>query len=561
MIPLRHLLEPSSCRLIQEIHQKRRSLLRLPRHRVGTVAKGLRDTVIISIVTTDTMSSDKASTPAAKTDSGNGSICAGSTKYAYNMPNDAIKVLEQGTTEFVLSLVKSDKFRYKKPEDPVKLRGRVTREERELERKIREKLADDAVAEKIKSLNETIARLEEVVGLPRQAVIEWNDAVAEEVTAPAANSTSVSGDGEDAEKMKRLEEENKRLKETVARLEDQEESRKAEMEQKAAGMAAARASKSTSGHENAEEVEKKQDLEEEVARLAQAEESRQAWLECEAAEKVAAFALIQMSTAPIDSRRSAEAGSDKAIIPGEPETAATSEPVSTPKPRNSSADIPQPAVEKLDAPTTLATSTGTSDEILAGALCGITISKTKAPTAETPAPQNQPPPNAKPSPANPFYRSDMTLALAAQNIVAYFREAADWLNFWHISTSAPMLLEISRKPASTLNRIVSHLMWTAELLRFGREGWDLRHLPDNFFEDVLPWIMVTSGKLEKLGEWKGCEGMMGRAWRDAEEVGEMLVTVRNVRVRERKEKWARGLGSRKKNTQRGSRVLGRSDKG
>jgi hypothetical protein len=531
MIPLRHLLEPSSCRLIQEIHQKRRSLLRLPRHRVGTVAKGLRDTVIISIVTTDTMSSDKASTPAAKTDSGNGSICAGSTKYAYNMPNDAIKVLEQGTTEFVLSLVKSDKFRYKKPEDPVKLRGRVTREERELERKIREKLADDAVAEKIKSLNETIARLEEVVGLPRQAVIEWNDAVAEEITAPAVNSTSVSGDGEDVEKMKRLEEENKRLKETVARLEGQEESRKAEMEQKAAGMAAARASKSTSGHENAEEVEKKQDLEEEVARLAQAEESRQAWLECEAAEKVAALALIQMSTSPSDSKKLIQGGGDGVTILAEPEAAAASEPVSTLNFRDSSADTPRPAIEKLDAPTTLANSPDTGDEVLARGLSSITISVTKAPTAETQAPQSQPPPNAKPSPSNPFYRADMTLALAAQNIVAYFREAADWLNFWYISTSAPMIIDISRKPASTLNRIFNHLMWTAEFLRFRREGWDLRHLPDNFFEDVLPLVMVTCGKLEKLGERKGCEGMMSRAWRDAEEAGEMLVTVRNVRVR------------------------------
>jgi hypothetical protein len=540
MIPLRHLLEPSSRRLIQEIHQKRYSLLRLPRHRVGTVAKGLRDTVIISTVTTDTMSSDKASTPAAKTDSGNGSIHAGSTKYAYNMPNDAVKVLELGTTKFVLSLVKSDKFRYKKPEDPVKLRGRVTREERELERKIRDKLADDAVAENIKSLNETIARLEEVVGIPQQALIGWDDAVAKEIAAPAANSTSVSGDGEDAKKIKRLEEENKCLEETVARLEGLEESRNAELEQKAAEQAAARASKSTSGLENAEEVEKEQDLEEEVARLAQAEESRQAWLECEAAEKVAALALIQMSTATIDSRLSAEAGGDKAIKPGEPETAAASEPVSTLAPRNPSADTPQSAVEKPDAPTNLGISTGTSDEVLASALSGITISRTKAPTAETPAPQNQPPPNAKPSPANPFYRSDMTLALAVQNIVAYFREAADWLNFWHISTSAPMLLDISRKPASIFNRIFNHLMWTAEFLRFRREGWDLRHLPDNFFEDVLPLIMVTCGKLEKLGEWKGCEDMMSRAWRDAEEVGEMLATVRNVRVREGKEKWTRG---------------------
>ena len=46
--------------------------------------------------------------------------------------------------------------------------------------------------------------------------------------------------------------------------------------------------------------------------------------------------------------------------------------------------------------------------------------------------------------------------------------------------------------------------------------------------------MVTCGKLEKLGEWRECEGMMAGAWRDAEEVGEMLATVRNVRARDGK---------------------------
>ena len=126
----------------------------------------------------------------------------------------------------------------------------------------------------------------------------------------------------------------------------------------------------------------------------------------------------------------------------------------------------------------------------------------------------------------------MTLAIAAQNIAAYFREAADWLTFWHISTSASVLVDMSYKPTSTPNRIFCHLRWTAEFLRFGRVGWDLRCLPDNFFEDVLPLIVVTCGKLEKLGELKGCERMMIGAWKDAEEVGEMLATVRNVRVRD-----------------------------
>jgi hypothetical protein len=202
--------------------------------------------------------------------------------------------------------------------------------------------------------------------------------------------------------------------------------------------------------------------------------------------------------------------------------------------QGSSAGTQQPSVEKLDAPTTLASPAATTEEVLASALSGIDISKAERPAIPAPKPQTQPPSKTKVRPSNPFYRSDMTLAIAAHNVAAYFREAADWLTFWHISTSASMLVDMSYKPTSTLNLIFNHLRWTAEFLRFGRVGWDLRCLPDNFFEDMLPLIMVSCGKLEKLGEWKGCGRMMIGAWKDAEEVGEMLATVRNVRVRDRK---------------------------
>ena len=199
------------------------------------------------------------------------------------------------------------------------------------------------------------------------------------------------------------------------------------------------------------------------------------------------------------------------------------------------ADNQHSTAKKLEQTATAVTSAATNDELLASALSIIDISKTEKPSVSVPKPQNQPSSNLKPSPPNPFYRSDMTLAIAAQNIAAYFREAADWLNFWHISTPASMLIDMSHKPTSTLNRIFCHLRWTAEFLRLGRTGWDLRRLPNNFFRDVLPLIIVTCGKLEKLGEMTGCEGMMIRAWKDAEEVGEMLATVWNVRARDGEE--------------------------
>jgi hypothetical protein len=510
---------------------------------VGTSAESRRDSTRepdyheiaeinhIPSVAMDIMKSEKASTPTSRTNHGTETLTGGRTNRLKDTAGNEIKTHKEDGIISVSGVLKSDRFRYRKPENPVKLQGRVLREERELARTIREKLADDAVAEKIRRLNDTIARFEEVVGLPRQALVEWN--VAEEVTATEPEPAKQLGDDTGAEKIKRLQDENKHLEETVARLEGLEISRKARLEQEVAAEKVA-----------SQEAMKEQREKEKMARLAEAEESRKAWLERETAEKLAALALIQMATGPTNSVQLVGTSGYRATVLAEPKTAATNELISDPKSGESSAEHQRPTVEKLDEPTTLhvPTSTGTSDEILASALPRINITKAKAPATVTPAPQYQTPPDAKPSPSNPFYRSEMTLGHAARNIVAYFREAADWLTFWHISTSSPILLDMSRKPASTLNQIFNHLAWTAEFLRLQRQGWDLRRLPDNFFEDVLPLIMVTCGKLEKLGEWKGCEGMMHRAWRHAEEVGEMLATLRIVRVRDGKEKWARDLG-------------------
>ncbi|KAM0707436.1 hypothetical protein Q7P35_004081 [Cladosporium inversicolor] len=237
-----------------------------------------------------------------------------------------------------------------------------------------------------------------------------------------------------------------------------------------------------------------------------------------------------------DVRKPAQAGRDKSTIPDGPgNVAAASHTVNNNnKLKGASADVQRTTAKKLDKSTTLTTPTSTTDEALASALSSITIFKAEKASTAAPNPQPQPPSNNKPSPRNPFYRPDMTLTIAAQNIHAYFLEATDWLTFWHISFSALMLIDLSQKPTSTLSRIFCHLGWTAEFLRFGRAGWDLRRLPGDFFEDVLPLIMISCWKLEKLAEWKGCGGMMIGAWKDAEEVGETLATVRNVMVRDGK---------------------------
>lgn len=200
------------------------------------------------------------------------------------------------------------------------------------------------------------------------------------------------------------------------------------------------------------------------------------------------------------------------------------------------------SAEKLVAKTAGSIS---NDELLSNALSDITISEPKPENlTRTPAPQPEKRSQAstvhpKPSRSNPFYRPDMTSAIAAQNIAAYFREAVSWLVHYHMSTPASTLVDLSRKPSSILNRIFANIHHTAEFLRFRRKGWDLRLWPDNFFEDVLPLVMITCGKLEKLGEWKGCERMMARAWKGAEEVGEVLVAVRNERMLLGRETWER----------------------
>ncbi|GAB7329278.1 hypothetical protein MBLNU13_g01084t1 [Cladosporium sp. NU13] len=233
-------------------------------------------------------------------------------------------------------------------------------------------------------------------------------------------------------------------------------------------------------------------------------------------------------------RTHTETSTQKPPLPPKP-VAAARKAVNNVKPEGPPTDVQHTTAQKLDVPTAPTTTTATTDEGLASALPDIDIFKGERPNTTAPKPPHQPPPGANSIPTNPFYRPDMTLAIAAQNIVAYFREAADWLNFWHISTSASTLVDMSHKPTSTLRRIFRHLRWTAGFLRFGHAGWDLRCLPDNFFQDVLPLIMVTCGKLEKLGELKGCEGMMNQAWKDAEEAGEMLATVWNLRARDDKE--------------------------
>lgn len=215
-------------------------------------------------------------------------------------------------------------------------------------------------------------------------------------------------------------------------------------------------------------------------------------------------------------------------------------------------------IHQKDLTSTSSAHSVSNDELLANALSKVKLSGSEvatpgAPTAinnstSTTAPKMNPTSNSqprekpKPSPDNPFYASNMTFAIAASNIVAYYHEASSWLAHWHETTPADTLVEISRKPTSTLNRIFKNLLWTWEFLLFKRAGWNLLHLPDQFFEDVLPLVDVTMQKVGWMEEWKGCALMMGKALRDVEGTREMLFIIRDARVKEGKDSWARSLG-------------------
>ncbi|KAM0699300.1 hypothetical protein Q7P36_001347 [Cladosporium allicinum] len=95
------------------------------------------------------------------------------------------------------------------------------------------------------------------------------------------------------------------------------------------------------------------------------------------------------------------------------------------------------------------------------------------------------------SPSNPFYQDEMTLAWAATNIVAYFREASEMLSDWHTTQDPSTIVASTLKKTSTLNRMWANIEWTLEFLALGREGFCLLQLPDDFFAHVLPLVEDT----------------------------------------------------------------------
>jgi hypothetical protein len=134
------------------------------------------------------------------------------------------------------------------------------------------------------------------------------------------------------------------------------------------------------------------------------------------------------------------------------------------------------------------------------------------------------------SPNNPFYQDKMTLAWAATNIVAYFREASEMLSDWHTTQDPSTIVASTLKKTSTLNRMWANIEWTLEFLVLGREGFCLLQLPDDFFAHVLPLVEDTIYWLKRIRQLNNCGLVVGRFLTGAREIQDGLLRLQTSRV-------------------------------
>lgn len=153
-------------------------------------------------------------------------------------------------------------------------------------------------------------------------------------------------------------------------------------------------------------------------------------------------------------------------------------------------------------------------------------------------------PNA--TPTNPFYATNMTLPVAAGNIIAYFREASQWLTFWRDTLSTPEFADLLRaKWDPKLKQITWHFACTVEFLEMGREGWKLTRLPEEFFKDALGLVEGVEGLIREMEERKRCQGVLEGVKGNVERVGRLLVGIRQARWEEGRARWEADLKAKR----------------
>ena len=69
-----------------------------------------------------------------------------------------------------------------------------------------------------------------------------------------------------------------------------------------------------------------------------------------------------------------------------------------------------------------------------------------------------------PSAGNPFYHYLLTFETMGSNIVAYFKEADEWLGHWQMTVPEEQIQVYVRKPTSKLNQILQNTAFTLSLI-------------------------------------------------------------------------------------------------
>jgi uncharacterized protein YjbI with pentapeptide repeats len=141
---------------------------------------------------------------------------------------------------------------------------------------------------------------------------------------------------------------------------------------------------------------------------------------------------------------------------------------------------------------------------------------------------------------NPFYHKKMTLAWAATNIVTYFNEASELLSDWHMTQEPSTIVASSLKKTSTINRMWANVEWTLEFLVLGREGFNLLHLPDDFYAHMLPLIENTIARLTRVSQLKGCGPVVWKFRNIAARVEKVLLGLKAARGAQGKINWVWG---------------------
>ncbi|KAI6805616.1 hypothetical protein KC332_g14435 [Hortaea werneckii] len=112
---------------------------------------------------------------------------------------------------------------------------------------------------------------------------------------------------------------------------------------------------------------------------------------------------------------------------------------------------------------------------------------------------------------NPYYTADWTLEDAAKHIRLTLTEANTSCKQWlplHSREEFESLIQKDGEMQSRLNNLCQDLGYMAQLVEYGREGWDLAELS----KMVLDEVSEAGGSwLEGLGCWLGIRGV--RCWR------------------------------------------------